>query len=179
MSSRSLVRTAPAALARVENVALGLALSGMAVVVLLQVGARLLAGTPPTWSSEVATDLLVWTAFLGFAVAVRERGHVSLPVLEERLRGWVLYAVRLGQLVVFAFLLGSLTYGGVSLAVAEAGATSPSGIPHWAVFASVPVGAGLGLVHVIAEAFRLAALPPRAAEPEEPGVEAEAVGGVS
>lgn len=148
-------RTGPSPLAIVENAAVGAALCGMAVVVLLQIGSRVASGSALSWTTEVATDLLVWSAFLGFAIAVRERGHVALSVLEERLRGRALHAVRLGQLVVFAFLLGALVYGGIAMIAGESGVVSPSGIPRWAVFAAVPVGAGLALIHVAVQAYGL------------------------
>jgi TRAP-type C4-dicarboxylate transport system permease small subunit len=145
----------PSPLARVENIALAVALCGIAVVVLLQIGSRFILGEPLSWSTEAATNFLIWSAFLGFAVAVRERGHVALTIVEDHLSGAVLYVVRMAQLVVFAFLLGALTYGGAQMVVSEFGAVSAAGIPRWTVFAAVPVGAGLGLVHILGQASRL------------------------
>lgn len=148
-------------LARIENTTLAVALCGIVVVVLLQIGSRTILGDPLSWSTEVATGLLIWSAFLGFAVAVRERAHVALTVVEEHLSGRVRYAVHLAQLVVFAFLLGALTYGGARLMIGEFGAVSAVGIPRWIEFAAVPVGSGLALLHVVAQAYTL-----RAEEPD-------------
>lgn len=145
----------PSPLARIENVALAVALCGIAVVVLLQIASRLLLGDPLSWSTEGATMCLIWSAFLGFAVAARERGHVALSVVEDRLSGRVLYVVRLVQLVVFAFFLGALTYGGAQMVISEFGTVSAAGIPRWAVFAAVPVGSGLALLHVAGQALTL------------------------
>lgn len=149
------MKRAGAVLATVENVAMAAALCGMVGVVLLQIVSRLVLGDALSWSTEVATDLLLWSALLGFAVGVRERGHVALTILEDRLSGLPLYAIRVAQLVVFAFLLGALTYGGIVMVAGELGAVSSAGIPRWIPFASVPVGCALGLVHVVQHAFRL------------------------
>lgn len=143
------------ALARAENVALAAVVAAMTVVVLLQIASRLLLGQPLSWSTEVATDLLIWSAFLGFAVGVRERGHVALSILEDRLSGRTRYAIKVLQLVVFAFLLGALTYGGALMAIGEVGTESAAGIPRWIPIAAIPVGAGLGLIHVAAQAIEL------------------------
>ncbi|TDD83047.1 TRAP transporter small permease [Actinomadura darangshiensis] len=142
-------------LAKAENTVLAAALCGIVVVVLLQIGSRALLDRPLSWSTEAATDFLVWSAFLGFAVGVRERGHVALTLIEEHLSGRVLYAVRLAQLTVFAFLLGGLCYGGAQMVFGELDAVSPAGIPRWTVFAAVPVGTGLALLHVAVQAFTL------------------------
>jgi TRAP-type transport system small permease protein len=159
----------------VENVAAGVVLVAMVVVVLMQVAYRYLMHAPLSWSSEVTTGLLVWSAFIGLAIAAREDAHVALRLWEHLLSPRRRYAVRLGQLVLFAFVLGALVFGGVALVIGEWGITSPIGIPRWTLYSAVPVGAGLSLVHVVARAFRLRPEPAAAsAAPADSEVDSEA-----
>ena len=155
----------------IENLAAGAVLLAVVVVVLLQVAYRYVVHAPLSWSSEVTTGLLVWSAFLGLAIAARDDSHVALRIWEQHLSPQRQYTVRLAQLVLFAFVLGALVFGGVALVIGEWGISSSVGIPRWTVYASVPVGAGLGLVHVVARAFRLRPeYPPASAEPDDSGV---------
>jgi TRAP-type C4-dicarboxylate transport system permease small subunit len=139
-------------LGHVENVLLGTALVATAVVVLAQITFRFLLREPLSWATEVATDLLVWSAFLGLAVGVRDRAHVALSLLEDRFPVRANRMIRLAQRIVLAFLLGSLCFGGVLLVLGELHTVSSSGVPRWMVFSAVPVGAGLALLHVVAQA---------------------------
>lgn len=139
------------ALGRAENVLLGTALVATALVVLAQIVFRFVLREPLSWATEVATDLLVWTAFLGLAVGVRDNAHVAMALLEGKLSSGASWVVRVGQQVVLAFLLGALCYGGIVLMLGELHTVSASGVPRWMVFAAVPAGSGLALLHVLAQ----------------------------
>lgn len=141
-------------LARVENGVLALMLAATAVIVLLQVFARYVLDRPLTWSGEVATDLLVWVTFLGFAVAIRDRSNVAMSIFVDRLPDRAQPWLALAQLVLFGLFMLALLLGGLDLMSAQGDQVSPSGIPAWAVYLSIPVGAGLGLVHVIEQVIR-------------------------
>jgi TRAP-type transport system small permease protein len=70
-------------------------LVGFAAVVLLLVMLGIvflgvvfrLAGEPLAWSDELAQYLLVWTAFTGWIIASRNRAHIRIGLIVDRLTG--------------------------------------------------------------------------------------------
>lgn len=64
----------------------------MAVVLLLSLLACVVLGVlfrlvndPLAWSDEAAQYLLVWTGFVGWAIATRKRAHIRIDVIAARL----------------------------------------------------------------------------------------------
>jgi TRAP-type transport system small permease protein len=95
-------------LLRAAAVALLLALlvSVMTGVVSRQVG------RPVPWSDEMAQYLLVWTGFVGWAIATRRRSHIRIDVFINRLPR----APRLGmeiaiQLAIIVFAVQMIRWG--------------------------------------------------------------------
>jgi TRAP-type C4-dicarboxylate transport system permease small subunit len=139
-----------------ENAALGALLVATVGVVFAQVVFRYVLHQPLTWSVDVATYLLVWVAFWGFAVAVRDRAHVALLLFDERLglRGHrVVLALQLG---VMALFMAALLYGGTDHVLRTRGEHSPLGFPLWMGYVAAPVGAALSLVHLVDQLWALA-----------------------
>ncbi len=132
-----------------ENV-LGIALVVTVVIVVsMQVGFRYFLNQPLSWSGETATYLLVWTTFLGMAVAQRERAHVAMqvlptmPRLAQRTVDWICWLATFGMFL-------SLGLGGLELAFLHHIQRSPAtGLPIWVVYTAVPVGGALGIWHTV------------------------------
>ena len=57
----------------------------MVVVVTWQVVSRYALGDPSPWTEEVARMLLIWVGLLGGAYAFRERAHLGLDLLRQKL----------------------------------------------------------------------------------------------
>ncbi len=57
----------------------------MVVVVTWQVVSRYALGDPSPWTEEVARMLLIWVGLLGGAYAYRERAHLGLDLLRQKL----------------------------------------------------------------------------------------------
>jgi len=146
------------ALAReLENAVLGGLLVSTVGVVFAQVVFRYVIDRPLTWSVDVATYLLVWVAFWGFAVAVRDRAHVALLLFDERVgpRGRRLIAA--AQLIVMALFMIALLYGGLDYTMFRTrGEHSPLGIPLWVGYSAAATGAALSLVHLADHLWALA-----------------------
>jgi uncharacterized RDD family membrane protein YckC len=73
-------------------------LSGMAVVVFLQVIFRYLLNLPLFWTEEFARYSLVWASLLGSAVAVKRGQHIAVTIFMDRLpkalrRGLTIFAL--------------------------------------------------------------------------------------
>lgn len=134
----------------VEDGVLAVLLVAIFLVTLTEVAARFVFHAPLSWSIEADTTLMIWLAFVGLAVGIRDKAHVSFELLEDRFRGVLLTSLQLLQAVIMGFLLLVLGYGGIGLVQLGLGQVMPSGIPQWLAFGAVPVGCGLGLLHLAA-----------------------------
>lgn len=144
-----------AALAVFENLLITALLAGTVLVLLAQIFYRYALEKPLSWSNEAATDLLVYVAFVGFAIGIRDNAHVALNLFERRLgvgpRKWL----RIGELVVLGIVLSCVGIGGAMYLWEQRDVVSPVGIPLWAAFLPLPVGAALGMVHIVVEVVAL------------------------
>lgn len=115
----------------------------MVVVVTWQVISRYVLGDPGAWTEEVARILLIWVGLLGGVYVYREKAHLGLDLLHQKLG-------RAGRkrLDVFAdiccgsFALAVLVLGGGALVQLtwELGQTTASlGIPMAWVYTVLPI----------------------------------------
>jgi len=154
----SLLQLTAAGIRFVENLAAIALLIAIVVDVSLQVVFRYVLSHPLSWSSELATYLFEWLTVLGMAIAQRERAHLAVqffadrsPAVRDALR-WLAWGV---SLVFFALLL----FGGYFFFAGDTIQSGPAtGIPLWAVYSCLPVGAALGLYHVLYDLPRVIAL---------------------
>src|SRR4051812_25896743 len=104
-------------------------LAGTVLVILAQVFFRYALEQPLSWSNEVATDLLVYIAFVGFAIGVRDNAHVALHLFERRIgvrtRRWL----RAGELLMLGAVLAGIGIGGAGYLWEQRDVVSPAGIP--------------------------------------------------
>jgi TRAP-type C4-dicarboxylate transport system permease small subunit len=119
-------------------------LAAYTALVLLQVFFRYVLNEPLFWAEEVVRYGLVWSVMLGSALVAHERGHVRIDVLgavvaPSRRR---LVDATAGALT-WAFTL-LLVVAGVRFVERTLSQQSASlGVPMWAVYAAVPVGAAI------------------------------------
>ena len=140
-----------------ENGVLGALLVATVGVVFAQVVFRYVLKQPLTWSVDVATYLLVWIAFWGFAIAVRDRAHVALLLLDERVGRRGRRVILAAQLVAMTLFMIALLYGGLDyVLVRSRGEHSPLGIPLWVGYAAAATGAAVSLAHLADQLWALA-----------------------
>ncbi len=107
-------------LARVVDIALR-ALLVLLVVALVssvawQVLSRYLLEDPSPWTEELARFLLIWISMLGASLAFRQRAHLGLELLPEKLEGVSAAVLRYFTLAVVALFAGAvLIVGGINL----------------------------------------------------------------
>jgi TRAP-type C4-dicarboxylate transport system permease small subunit len=116
----------------------------MASAVVIQVVSRYILNRPTSWSEELARYLFVWITFLGSAVVIRKRRHVDVSVLTDRLpprAAWVVYLIADAAML---FLLGTLTWAGIGMAVvAHRQLSAAMDLPMSIAYAAMPIGTGL------------------------------------
>jgi TRAP-type transport system small permease protein len=139
------------AVAVFENVLIGLLLSAIVLVILTQVFFRYVLSQPLSWSTEVATGLMLYVAFIGFAIGVRDNAHVALNLFERRLGDRGLRVVRIVQLAFLGGVLLALGVGTVQYISEQSDVTTPAGLPLWTILVAMPIGSALGVLHVIVE----------------------------
>ena len=55
-----------------------LAIIGMLIVIILQIVARYIFASPPTWTKEVGKLLMIWGGLLGTSIAFKRRVDIIL-----------------------------------------------------------------------------------------------------
>ncbi|MEU4244805.1 TRAP transporter small permease [Actinoplanes sp. NPDC026619] len=154
-----------------ENILIGLLLIGIVTVILAQVFFRYVLSQPLSWSTEVATGLLLYVAFVGFAIGVRDNAHVTLNLYERRLSDHGRRVVRSVELVFLGGVLVALGTGTVQYISEQRDVTTPAGLPLWTILLAIPLGSALGALHAVVE---LIAPQP---VPDEVSDEVELIGG--
>jgi TRAP-type C4-dicarboxylate transport system permease small subunit len=139
------------ALTAAENVLILLLLSATVLTILAQVVFRRFLDQPLSWSTEVATTLLVYVAFVGFAIGVRDNVHVAMRVFEDRFSPAVQRTLRVVELLVMGAVVAAIGIGGAVYAYEQRGVVTPVGLPLWSAFAALPFGCALGCLHVLIE----------------------------
>ncbi len=141
-------------LAHVEDGLITILVFAIFAIVLAAVIARF-GGVSLSWTTEISVTTMIWLTFLGIAVGVRDRVHVSFELFEDKFTGTARTILLSLQLLVMGFLLVVLAYGGYELVKLGIGQVTPSGIPQWVSFCAIPLGCILGLVHLAVNAWDL------------------------
>ncbi len=102
------------------------------------------------WAEEVSRFLMIWVAFLGAGLALREGRHVAIEVLQDLLGERKRLVLRWSLFVLIAAFAALLVYLGVAFSRfgwdKETMVTQiPRGIPYLAI----PVGMAFFLIHLL------------------------------
>ena len=125
-------------------------LLAMAIIIFSNVVLRYTTGDSIIWAEEVARHMMIWVAFLGAGLALRFGGHVAIDSLH---RAVSLRAARVLRAVV---VLG-LSVFFIFMTVASSDyvwrtrfqSTAATDIPISFIYAAMPVGFVLMLVHLL------------------------------
>jgi TRAP-type C4-dicarboxylate transport system permease small subunit len=151
--------------ALVENAVIFALLAAIVLVILAQVAFRRFLDDPLSWSTEIATQLLVYVAFLGFAIGVRDNAHVAMRLFEHRLGARARRATRVTEILVLGAVVAAIGYGGLVYTIEQADVVTPAGFPLWTAFAALPFGCAFGVLHAVVEL--VAVLRGRADDPDD------------
>jgi len=126
----------------------------MVVVVTWQVVSRYALGDPSQWTEEVARMLLIWVGLLGGVYAYREKAHLGLDLLHQRVgdAGKRRLDV-ISDVVCGLFALTVLVIGGgalVQLTWELKQTTAALGIPMAWVYSVLPLSGVLIVVYSLA-----------------------------
>jgi TRAP-type C4-dicarboxylate transport system permease small subunit len=131
---------------RITCVALG---GIMVAVVISGVIARYIMRNPMVWTEEVARALMIWTAFGGISIAVRQRSHLGVTLLVVRLPISLQYVVKLlGDGLSMWFLYILTVYGFRMVETGNAQIETATGISMSYFFICVPLCGLLTMVQL-------------------------------
>lgn len=141
---------------RIEEVFLVILMVVAVILVSAQIITRFVTKTPLPWSEELARYIFLWLTWVGAAFATKERKHITIDVVTERLPQLGKRAcLVLSTLVWIGFLIFLI---GISIiltqSVYQGGQTATgSGLPMWIPYLSIPVGMGLMLFRLLQNCY--------------------------
>jgi TRAP-type transport system small permease protein len=138
------------ALARLEDLVLILLMAALALILASNVGLRYLFGRPFTWTEEVVVAGFSWMIFIGAAACIRSHQHLRIDVLVRFLPRPLALLAGIATVLVMLLLIAGLVWHGLSYTRFVSGNLTPMlGISGAWLFAGMPVGMTLALVHTV------------------------------
>jgi TRAP-type C4-dicarboxylate transport system permease small subunit len=131
-------------------------ITGMVVLIAMQVCFRYVLNEPLAWTEEVARHLMIWSALLGAAVAYRRKGHLGMDIIVTHLppQGQRIVEVLL-QVISIGFF-GILVIHGIPLVERTMRQFSSAiRIPMGYIYLAIPVGSALILLFAIEKLVRV------------------------
>ena len=132
-----------------------LAIIGLLIVIILQIVARYIFASPPTWTEEIGKLLMIWGGLLGTSIAFKRRADIILynPRNKKGLVDILRRFIRFSAVLMFTgvILYHSPSFLSRSLAVDFFGIQGVSVI--WATSA-VPCFIALIFIHNLAQLFQ-------------------------
>ncbi len=123
-------------------------LTTMAVIIFTNVALRYLTDQSIEWAEEVARHLMIWLTFLGAGPVLRYGGHIAVENLQDVLPNRAAVAVRaLIALLLLGFFGFMIWYGVLYVERAQFQTTAATQISFGWIYAAMPVGGVLLVVH--------------------------------
>jgi TRAP-type C4-dicarboxylate transport system permease small subunit len=124
----------------------------MVVVVFLQVIFRFLITIPLSWSEEVSRYIMVWTTFLGAALAVEKKAHPYVEVLVNLLPLTIRIPMNILIICLCCVFYAILVfYGTMFVTTSVMQPSAALEIPMGYVYIVIPVGGILLILNSLAE----------------------------
>lgn len=142
---------------RLENIlvalngwALIVMLSAMALIVGANISFRYLGAHSLPWADEAARYLMIWMTFTGAGLILRIGGHVAITNLQDALPAKGQKIMRAALVVGLLIFFGFMVQVGIQYAQRMQFQVTPAlRIPFIYVYAAMPVGFGLLIVHLL------------------------------
>lgn len=123
-------------------------LAAMACLIFVNVALRYLTNQSIEWAEEVSRHLMIWLTFLGAGPVLRYGGHIAIDNLQDALPVRFAIVVRVFvALLLFAFFGLMVWYGWLYMGRTMFQLTAATQIPFAYIYAAMPVGGVLMLVH--------------------------------
>ncbi|MDQ0338287.1 TRAP-type C4-dicarboxylate transport system permease small subunit [Caldalkalibacillus uzonensis] len=124
-----------------------LMLVGIVVTITLQVAFRYIFQISAPWTEEVARFMFIYLTYIGAALAIREKSHIAIDILVERLPRMLRAAVHIIVQLAIIFFLSILLKG--SWIMVESSTDVSSATMRWLSMSYVYLALFLGSVLMI------------------------------
>lgn len=129
---------------------LGMLMLIMTVLVFANVVLRYIMGDSLSWVEEVTRYMMIWAAYLGAGLALRNGSHVAVELLQDALPTGAMHAVRFAVAVaVLIFLAFVSWYGFAYSSMTMMQSSAVLNLPLGLVYLAVPVGCLLSMLHLL------------------------------
>lgn len=135
----------------VADSAAGLAAGGLVLLVLLQVGGRLL-GRPVPWTEEAVRFLFVWMVFLGLAAGFRTVESARIVVFVSMFRPLFRHLavpIYVGFSMLFFAIMGWTGWGLVQQQMAMRETAATLAMPMWTIGMILPVASVIAMLAIL------------------------------
>lgn len=124
-------------------------LAAMSVIVFANVVLRYTTDDSIIWAEEVARHLMIWGTFLGAGLVLRFGGHIAIDNLHHAVPSATARGMRAAVALLIAGFCVSMIYFSIKYTMVMRFQTTPAtGISFAWIYAALPVGFTLLLVHL-------------------------------
>jgi TRAP-type C4-dicarboxylate transport system permease small subunit len=125
-------------------------MASMAILVFANVVMRYVFNQSIFWVEEFTQIQMIWVAYLGAGLALREGRHVAVDMLQDLLPNPLRKTVRVCIAVSIALFLLTLLVLGVQIAMFTWDQETPAmGLPSGLPYLGIPIGAAAMLLHLL------------------------------
>ncbi|MDQ0256700.1 TRAP-type C4-dicarboxylate transport system permease small subunit [Evansella vedderi] len=130
-------------------------LTAMVVVIIYQVFSRQVLGTAPAWSEEVSRLLFVWVSFLGIAYGFKEKVHIGVGLVVNKLPEKVQDAFDyFAKILVIGFGILMIHYGWQFTVLTSTSTMPGTGMPSSMLYVVIPIAGAFVTFNGIELLFR-------------------------
>jgi TRAP-type C4-dicarboxylate transport system permease small subunit len=123
-------------------------LAAMSMIIFANISLRYFTNESIEWAEEVARYLMVWLTFLGAGPVLRYGGHIAVENLQDSLpTAWARALRVLIALMLSGFFCFIIWYGLIYIERVQYQVTPTTQISMSWVYASMPLGGALLLIH--------------------------------
>lgn len=138
------------AFVRLNQALIVLLMASMAILVFANVVMRYVFNQSIFWVEEFTQIQMIWVAYLGAGLALREGRHVAVDMLQDALPASLRHAVRWFIAAATALFLLALVVLGVQIAEFTWNQETPAmGLPAGLPYLGIPLGAAAMLLHLL------------------------------
>ena len=137
---------------KIEEIALSLLLTAMIIMACLQIALRAIFSSGIVWVDPLLRYLVLWSGFLGAAVATRMGKHIAIDLIShlvpDLICHWLQVTIQFFSLLVCLIL----TYASIKFVINEASFASSQllmGLSSWKLNLIFPVSFGLISLHLL------------------------------
>ncbi|HSG64445.1 MAG TPA: TRAP transporter small permease [Gammaproteobacteria bacterium] len=131
---------------RLEEIFMAVALAFMTILTFVQVILRYIFDTGFVWSLEATTYTFAWMVLIGMSYCVRERAHIAVDLVVDRLPAAARRSVALAAIGLCVAYCGFMIYGGaifVDALMTLGNNARDVPLPRWLLTSILPIGFAL------------------------------------